>query len=104
MTFKLHHLKRAIKKASQSQCHHKVSAIGFDKNGKVLGSTFNRCRFSRYQGGEHAEALLIRRYRSHLKTILICRVNKNGGLLPIEPCNACSNLARKMGIQIKTIM
>ena len=103
MTLKAQHLQLVIKKATQSPCNHRVSAIGFDKAGNLLGTSSNRKRFSRWHGGEHAEARLIRRYRSHLKTIVICRINKSGNLLPIHPCEACKSLANKFGIQIKTL-
>jgi len=104
MTLKAQLRQIAIKKASQSPCNHQISAMGFDKYGKIIGTTFNRKRFSRWNGGEHAEARLIRRYRSNLKTIVICRINKSGNLLPIDPCEACKSLAMKFGIKIKTLM
>ena len=103
MILKKLHLQRAIKKASQSPCNHQISAMGFDKHGTLIGISSNRRRFSRWNGGEHAEARLIRRYRSHLKTIVICRINKSGNLLPIDPCEACKSLAMKFGIKIKTL-
>ena len=103
MTFSPLHIERAIKKAEQSQCHYRVSAVGFNKRGEMVGSACNLARFSRQGGGKHAEAVLISKYRSSLKTILICRINKSGELLPIEPCDNCSALAAKYGIEIKTV-
>jgi cytidine deaminase len=96
-------INRAIKKANQSVCKFKVSAIGFNNKGEMIGSITNAPRFSRYGGGLHAEALLIKRYGKKLKTILICRVNSNGKLLPIDPCLNCQKLAIKFGIKIMSV-
>lgn len=94
----------AIKKAVKSVCKYKISAIGFNHKGEIIGSVVNQPRFSKPNGGWHAEALLIGRYGSNLKTIIICRVNKNGGLCPISPCKNCQKLADKYGIKITSIM
>ena len=90
-------------KAAQSPCRHRISAFGFSRKGEFVGSTVNRPRFPKHQGGLHAEALLIKRYGKILKTILICRVNKSGNLLPIDPCSNCKELADKYGIRIISI-
>ena len=60
----------AKKKAEQSTCKYRVSAVGFDHKGNMLGTSFNRPRFCRYGGSVHAEANLIGRYGKNLKTIL----------------------------------
>jgi len=91
---------KAIRRASKSICRYKVSAIGLNKKGEIIGSSVNTIRFNRLNGGIHAEASLIGRYGSQLKTIIICRVNKTGGVLPIEPCDNCQKLANKFGIKI----
>lgn len=96
-------IRRAIKKASQSICKHSVSAMGFDKKGRFLGSDFNRPRFSRLHGGLHAERNLMSQYGSNLKTIIICRVNNTGEILPIDPCANCLKIAKKLGIKITSV-
>lgn len=103
MTLTQENLDRAVKKATKSFCRYKIAALGFDRRGDFIGSTVNRCRLERIHGAEHAEALLISHYRSSLKTIVICRTNKNGGVLPVHPCPLCLSMAKKYGIKIKTI-
>ena len=92
-----------IKKARKSICRYKISAIGFDKNGSILGSAFNRPRFSREAGGIHAEMALLQKYGKRLKTVVICRVNSKGKLLQIEPCENCKDVLEKLGIRIYTL-
>lgn len=94
--------KRAINKAKQSICRYKISALGFDKKGNYIGSAFNQPRFSRYKGSIHAEMNLMSKYGKRLKTILICRVNRNGNIAPIKPCNMCKKKAKELGIKIET--
>lgn len=93
-------LEIAKKKARQSQCRYKVSSIGLDKNGKVLGRGMNRPRFDRKGGNVHAEMDLMVRYGQKLSTIFICRVGGDGKLLPIDPCDTCSRKADELGIKI----
>ena len=96
------------KKASKSPSTYKISAIGFDKKGEVLGSVTNSyCmdgRELKHFGGRHAERLLISRYGALIKLIIICRVGgvKSGNvkLLPIKPCYICQKVADKLGIKI----
>lgn len=38
-----------------------------------------------------------------LKTIVVCKANKQGEISKIDPCDTCSKLADKYGITIKTI-
>ena len=94
---------RAIRKAMQSNCRFRVSAIGFDKNGNYLGSSVNAPRFDRLSGGLHAEMRLFARYGKNLKTVFICRVGNTGLLLPIHPCSVCAQKAKELGVKIKTI-
>ena len=96
-------IEMARKKAQQSICRYKVSAIGLDKRGNIIGSAFNKPRFDRLGGGLHAEMNLIGRYGSNLKTIIICRVGDKGDLLAIDPCDNCSYIAKKMGIKIISV-
>jgi tRNA(Arg) A34 adenosine deaminase TadA len=93
----------AIKKAMQSPCHFPISAVGLDKNGKVIGVARNSPRFSKYGGGVHAEIALLRKAGIRLKSIIICRVNKHGKILPIKPCKSCSRIFQKRGIKIMTV-
>jgi hypothetical protein len=36
----------------------------------------------------------------NLKSILICRVNPNGKILPLHPCKKCKEIADDLGIKI----
>ena len=94
---------RAINKAKQSQAKYKISAIGLDKKGKVLGSAFNQLRFSKFGGGLHAEMLLLHRYGNKVKTIILCRVGKHGSILPIEPCKKCQKILDKLKIKVISV-
>lgn len=95
--------KIAIKKAKKSSCSYKISAIGLDKRGKVIGSSNN----SPLQNGRHrpihAEMALMARYKSSLRTIIICRVGASGNILPIDPCSACAKVADKLGIKVVSV-
>ena len=93
----------AIKKAAQSNCRYRISAIGISKEGKIVGSSTNRQRFCKLHGGLHAERLLIAKYSKQLKTIIICRIGNSGNILPIKPCIKCQELANKFGIKIISI-
>jgi len=94
-------VKIAKRKAKQSLCVHKVSAIALDKKGRVIASAYNRHRMMVKGGGIHAEQML---FGVHgVTTIIICRVNKSGKLLPIEPCSKCAKIAKKLNIRIESI-
>ena len=95
-------LKVARNKAIQSICRYHVSALGFNNKGELVASTVNTPRFEHREGSLHAEMKLMKEHIS-LKTILICRVNKQGELLPIDPCIACATKAKELNIKIKTI-
>jgi hypothetical protein len=97
-------LMRAIRKASSSICRFKISAMAFDKRGKLLGTSFNRPRFSKKGGSIHAEMELMAQYGTNIKTIIICRTDGKEGLLPIDPCVICKAKADELGIKIKSIM
>lgn len=97
-------LKRlAIKKARQSSCRYKISAIGLNKKGDVIGRACNTPRFYWRGGGAHAEMNLMKQKGAALHTIIICRVNNRGDIMPISPCAVCSEKARELGIKIYTI-
>ena len=96
-------IQTAIKKAKQSSCRFKVSAIGLDKNGKFLGAAYNRHRMSKKGGGIHAEIALLNKTKD-VKTIILCRVGRSGDLLPIHPCKTCQRVLDKMNIKVYTIV
>jgi cytidine deaminase len=93
----------AQKKAIQSGCRYRIAAVGLDKRGNVIGSTTNRVRFVNKGGGIHAEIALIEKYGKRIKSIFICRVNAQGELLNIKPCENCQSVANKLGIKIYSI-
>lgn len=93
----------AMKKATKSPCAYKVSAVGFDKKGDLVGTCTNTHRFVWKGGGLHAEMRLMARYGKNLKTIVICRVGRSGELRPIDPCNCCREKADELGIKIVTV-
>lgn len=89
----------AVTKARQSKCRYKVSAVGIDRLGNVVGYVMNQQRMNWQGGGLHAEVHLIRKYGKKIKSIFICRVNKKGDLLSIKPCKACEHLMNKLNIR-----
>jgi tRNA(Arg) A34 adenosine deaminase TadA len=98
-----HLIKAALKKAEQSECRYRISAIGLNKRGEVIAKTVNQHRFDRQGGGLHAEMLLMRKTGSALKTIIICRIGNSGEIRPIEPCSICAEKAAELGIKIITV-
>ena len=93
----------ARNKAKQSSARFQISAVGFDRRGKYLGTAFNYSRFNRHGGGVHAEMALLHKFGPKIKTILICRVGKAGELRPIDPCIRCKKVLDKMKIKIMTV-
>lgn len=99
-----HIVERARKKAMQSICMFPVAALGFNRAGVCVITRTNRPRFSRFGGGLHAERLVMQQAKARgVVRILICRVGDGGTLLPIEPCETCSNIAKKLGIKLESI-
>lgn len=96
-------LQKSIRKASKSSGRYKISAIGINYRGEIIGSAFNTPRFHRKGGGNHAELNLIKRCGKDLKTIILCRVGGFGNLLPIHPCKTCQTKADELGIKIITV-
>lgn len=97
-------IERIAKKAEQSICKFRVAALGFNRDGICVASNTNKPRFSRYNGGIHAEALMMRNARKKgIVRILICRVGASGILRPIDPCPNCQAIADKLGITIETV-
>ncbi len=96
---------KAINKALQSCCTFRISALGFNKRGELVFSATNISRFDRKGGSVHAEMQVMKQAkRKGIYTIIICRTNNNGDLLPIEPCENCKKIADKLGIKIISIM
>jgi hypothetical protein len=93
----------AIKKASQSPCKSKISAIGLNKHGKVVSTACNHPRFSRYGGGVHAEIKALARGGIKVHSMIICRVGRLGDIRPIECCPACKKVLDKKGIKVYSI-
>lgn len=98
-----HIVSLAIKKAKQSNCRYKVSALGFNRKGDLLGTAINMNRLPRKGCSIHAEIALIKKYGRKLKTIVICRTNKRGDIRPITPCKTCLAMLNRYDIDIKTI-
>lgn len=100
-------------KASHSPCTYRVSAVAFDAKGDILGHATNshavnwdvldKCPRGRAGTSQHAERILLRRYRDLVKTIVICRIGRGGELLPIDPCPVCRKVASKYGAKIISI-
>ena len=95
-------VKRLYNKARKSQCAYKISAMGINKFGDMIGIKFNSHRFVGKGAGMHAEMSLMNEHSStNLKTIIICRSNNSGTkMLPIHPCETCSTKAKELGIKI----
>jgi hypothetical protein len=94
----------ARKKAVQSICRTKISAIGFNSNGDIVEKAFNKSRFSRPGGGIHAEMQILQAAKKKgITSILICRVNRSGNLLPVDPCETCQEKADELGVKIYTV-
>ena len=100
-------VQRMHKKAAQSISRYRVSAIAFDKNGEFIAQACNRVPSQGVEpkrgAGIHAEQLLMRKYGTLIKTIIISRVGHGGDWCPIKPCEKCQALANKLGIKIITI-
>jgi len=97
-------LRRIQKKASQSPCIFNVAAYGFNRKGEIVSKKMNLPRFDRRGGGKHAEMRVMEEAKQKgIISILICRVNNTGDLLPISPCNTCQRRANKLGIKIHSI-
>jgi len=91
---------KLIQKALQSPAKHRVSAVGLSKRGVIIAAAFNKPRFQKKGGGIHAEMAIMLMAPKCLHTIVIARVNKNGKILPMDPCPACAAKAKELGIKI----
>jgi tRNA(Arg) A34 adenosine deaminase TadA len=93
----------AIKKARQSDCNYRVSCIGLNSHGDVIGSSVNKHKDNGKGKGLHAEVELIKKFGRKIRTIIICRCNSQGIILPIHPCDTCKKILDRMNIDIITI-
>ena len=93
----------AKRKAMQSNCRYKISALGFSKKNELIDSAMNQHRWDGKGKGAHAEMILMKRNPLALRSIIICRVNQKGEFLPIDPCSKCAEKAKELGIKIYTI-
>lgn len=97
-------IERIRRKATKSICKYHVAALGFNDNNDCVDTATNFPRFPRLGGSYHAERILMSRARQKgIVKILICRVNINGKMLPIEPCSMCQKIAKKLDIKIVSI-
>lgn len=95
-------IKLAKNKALQSLCRYKVSAIGLNRKGDIIVTAINKPMFSTHHGGQHAEMEIVRKKKG-VSSIIICRVNKSGDLLPIDPCTKCKEMAERLNIKIYSL-
>ena len=102
-------IQRLWKKAKQSPSQYRISCVALDRKGEVLGYTTNKFRKDEINpvigSGLHAEAFAMARYYPlGIKTLLIMRIGLSGAILPIDPCEDCQKMARKLGIKIRSVM
>jgi len=92
-----------IKKAIKSDCVYKVACLCFNNKGDLLGTSVNK--HGGYGKGLsiHAEIEAIRKYGKGISSIVLCRTNKQGKLLPIHPCSTCMKLLNKYNIKVYNI-
>ncbi len=97
-------IRLAQKKATQSSSKYKISAMAFNKKGEVMARAINKMsKHNHVYKGIHAEIELLGKCKSIPKEILLCRVNPNGNLMPIEPCKTCGEILRRLKIKVKTV-
>ena len=93
----------AYRKAKQSISNYKISAIAISKNGNVLATGINRPRLGCIRGVHAEEEVLRKAGANNVSIIIICRLNNNGKILPINPCEKCQKILNKYKIEVKTI-
>lgn len=96
-------LEIAIKKAKQSKCRYKISAIGVNKKGEIIYKSTNKFRLPKKGSGLHAEMEVMKNCGKNLDTIYIVRINKSSELLPIDPCIVCKTKSEELGIKIVSL-
>ena len=85
---------------------YRIAAAAFSKRGNLLGIEMNGWRgmpTTRRGTGKHAEAAVLRKYGRKVDSIYILRVGNALDILPVHPCEACLNMAAKMGVKIYPI-
>ena len=92
-----------IKKALKSTCQHKVACVIFNSKGDILGTSVNKHNGYGRGLSHHAEIEAIKKFGRSIKSILLCRVNKSGELLPIEPCKTCKKILDRYDIKVRTV-
>lgn len=102
-------MRRLWKKAQSSPSQYRIACVALNKKGDVLGYTTNKFRKDQIKpligSGLHAESYAMARYYPFgLKTLVIMRIGNGGDILPIDPCEDCQKMARKLGVTIKSIM
>lgn len=93
------------KKASQSSCKYKISAIALNKKSEIIAQAINKHGQNEndYYRGLHAEMECLKKCKSTPTAMIIGRVNPAGDMLPIHPCNTCRKILEKKGIKIMTV-
>ena len=102
-------IRRLQKKAAQSPSQYRIACVALNKKGEVLGYTTNKFRKDRIRpligSGLHAEAYSMARYYPlGLRTLVIMRIGLSGNILPIDPCEDCQKMAKKLGVTIQSVM
>ena len=102
-------IERLRKKCFQSPSQYRIACVALNKKGEVLGYTTNKFRNDRIKpligSGLHAEAYgMARYYPLGLKTLVIMRIGLSGNILPIDPCEDCQKMAKKLGVTIQSVM
>jgi len=82
---------------------HTVVAACENANGTLMHITTNAPRLFKRGGGIHAEVRVLRRAPKSVRTVYIARFGKSGNPLPIEPCESCARLARKLGVRVVSL-
>ena len=93
----------AYRKAKQSISNYKISAIAISKNGNVLATGINRPRYGCVRGIHAEEEVLKKAGANNIAVIILCRINRYGEVLPIDPCEKCQKILNKYGIKVKTV-
>lgn len=101
-------IERLRRKASASPSQYRISCVALNKKGEVLGYTTNKFRKDHIRpligSGLHAEAYSMARYYPiGLKTLVIMRIGLSGNILPIDPCEDCQKMAKKLGVTIRSV-
>lgn len=93
----------AIRTAHRSYCRFRVSAIAFDKHGKIISTAANQPRFDKKHGGIHAEMIALRKGGSRVTSMVVCRVGHSGILRPIHVCPNCQKILDKNRVKVFTV-